>query len=114
MVSKEFLNSFSCGGNDAVSCGCCGRMNYAQTNVESENRRREQRARENPNVHVYHPELDTVCCVDFLGVSYVVGCPCGELDKLEARILEDRQNFIKYLRAVKERETRASVGVDSL
>lgn len=97
--TEWFLDAFCgvMGGSPTAECGC-GRTLYSDSEYYDEGEREalDHRARRTPSRTVYLG-YDSVSHREINGVTYVEGCPCKGLERLEAFLWSEREAISKYI-----------------
>lgn len=100
-VSTFFDAAFlGCGGGTPVAECSCGRTTYCDSDHYEDGEREEldlQRAGR-PG-QVFYIEEGSVGVYEVLGATFVFGCPCDGLRRLEERIWKHRNEISRYLTA---------------
>lgn len=97
LFEDVFLGS---GGGTPVSMCWCGRVAYSDSPYYDPGEREglEQRAAESPEQYVFFGDCDSISIVEIFGMTFVRGCPCNALARLERFIWTYRKSIARYLK----------------
>lgn len=97
-MTPAFEAAFEGAGAPSICC-TCGRTNYARGSDQERS----------PGRFALH-DGDSVYAKLIAGNPYVVGCPCGWVEKFEALLWAERSRIARYLRERAQREAAEALG----
>lgn len=107
-MTPEFESMLNWVGAPAGTCNC-GRSHYA---VKSEHLDKEdlatlkERSERSPHSCIPNTDASSISMAIWIGDTYVHGCPCGALDRIEKWVWKQRAAFTDYFRSRSARELR--------
>jgi hypothetical protein len=107
-MTPEFERMLQWGGSPQATCSC-GRVHYTNSGdfmEPGELAELETKRAADKDGYIPDFENDAVSIATFNGVSHVLGCKCGSLERIETFLWNHRQPFIEYYQKRTARELK--------